>query len=86
MVVHDDWHRQGVGSALLQGAIDLADRWLNLVRLELNVFTDNTAALALYEKFGFKTEGTLRLYAFRDGRFADVYAMARIREPVRELP
>src|SRR5689334_2096053 len=79
MGVHDEWQGKGVGTALLQAAIELADRWLNLTRLELSVFTDNTAAIALYKKFGFKIEGTQERYAFRDGAFADAYAMARVR-------
>ena len=38
MAVRDDWHGRGVGSALMEAAVDLADRWLNLERLELEVF------------------------------------------------
>jgi putative acetyltransferase len=57
----------------------MADRWLNLVRLELEVYTDNEAAIRLYERFGFEREGTMRQYAFRDGLYVDAYAMARIR-------
>lgn len=48
-------------------------------RLELTVFTDNERAIALYRKFGFEAEGTHRAYALRDGRYADVLAMARLR-------
>ena len=65
-------------------AVDLADNWLNYTRLELTVYTDNAAALALYRKFGFEIEGTLKAYAFRDGRFIDAYTMARLRE--RSVP
>ncbi len=78
MAVHDDWHGRGIGTALMRAAIELADRWLNLSRLELNVYTDNTPAIRLYEKFGFEIEGTFRRYAFRNGAFADAYAMARL--------
>jgi len=35
--------------------------------------------IALYEKFGFKREGSHRRYAFREGRFVDAYSMARVR-------
>ena len=45
---------QGVGSALMQALIDWADRWANVLRLELTVFTNNAAAIALYRKFGFE--------------------------------
>jgi putative acetyltransferase len=59
----------------------MADNWLRIVRLELTVYTDNPAALHLYEKFGFVIEGTHRAYALRDGTYVDTYCMARVREP-----
>lgn len=77
--MRDDWQGKGVGSALMQAMIDLADKWLNLTRLELTVYTDNEAGIALYKKFGFEIEGTHRKFAFRDGEFVDAYAMARVR-------
>lgn len=80
MAVRDDWQGKGVGTALMQAMIDLADKWLNLSRLELDVYTDNVPAIKLYRKFGFTIEGTANNYAFRDGRFVDVYLMARLRE------
>lgn len=78
MAVHDQYHNLGVGSALMAALIDQADNWLNLLRLELTVFTDNQAAINLYKKFGFVIEGTHVAYALRDGAYADVYAMARL--------
>lgn len=82
MAVDDAWQGQGVGTALMAALIDLADNWYNLRRLELEVFCDNAAGLALYRKFGFEVEGTLRDYAFRDGAYADTYTMARLRPTV----
>jgi len=79
MMVRDDWQGKGVGTALMRAIIDLADKWLNLTRIELTVFTDNEPAIALYRKFGFQIEGTLRKFAFRDGEYVDAYAMARVR-------
>ena len=79
MSVHDDFHRRGIGTRLLAALIDAADNWLNLRRLELAVYVDNTPAVRLYEKFGFTVEGTRRLDAFRDGAFVDDYMMARLR-------
>jgi putative acetyltransferase len=80
MMVHADFQGQGIGTALMEAAVDLAEHWLNISRIELEVYTDNAAALALYKKFGFEIEGTLHDYAYRDGQFVDVYLMARIRE------
>lgn len=79
MAVRDDWQGRGVGTALLQAAVELADNWLNLRRLELEVFTDNEPAIRLYKKFGFVVEGELVQYGYRDGRYVNVYTMARLR-------
>lgn len=79
MAVHDKWHARGIGTALMKAIIELADNWLNLARLELNVWIDNEPALRLYKKLGFEIEGTQRKYAFRDGAYVDAYAMARVR-------
>ncbi len=79
MAVRDDWQGHGVGTALMEAAVDMAEKWLNLRRLELEVYTDNEPALRLYSKFGFVLEGTLVQAAFRDGRYVDVYTLARMR-------
>jgi putative acetyltransferase len=80
MAVRDDWQGKGAGTALMQAAVDLADKWLNLTRLELDVYTDNEPAIRLYKKFGFVIEGTLVNYAYRDGQYVDTYTMARLRK------
>ena len=77
VAVHDDWQGQGIGTALMEAALDLADNWLDLERIELNVYADNAARRALDEKFGFEIEGTHRRYALREGRYAHAYSMAR---------
>jgi putative acetyltransferase len=79
MAVHDEWQGQGIGTALMRAAIDLADRWLNLSRLELTVYADNEPAIKLYRRFAFEIEGRLRKYSFRDGVFIDAFMMGRIR-------
>ena len=80
MAVHPDYWGRGVGSALMEAVLDLADKWLNLRRVELDVNVDNPAGIGLYEKFGFEIEGTRRFHAYGGGRWADSYFMARIRE------
>jgi putative acetyltransferase len=69
----------GVGSVLLNAAIELCEKWVNVSRIELEVYTDNVAAIALYSKHGFEIEGTCKRYAFRDGQYVDVHVMARIK-------
>ena len=80
IIVHPDYWNRGVGSALMAALLDLADNWLDLERVELEVFTDNAAAIRLYEKFGFVIEGTKRKYAFREGEYVDTHVMARVRD------
>jgi putative acetyltransferase len=79
MAVHDDFQNRGVGTALMAAMIELADGWLGIRRIELEVWTDNTAAIHLYEKFGFEIEGTGRQFARRAGELVDAYYMARVR-------
>lgn len=78
MGVDAHYHGRGVGSQLLTAITDLCDNWLNIRRIELTVFTDNTAALALYRKFGFEIEGTSPCFAVRDGQFVDAHHMGRV--------
>jgi RimJ/RimL family protein N-acetyltransferase len=58
MMVARDWRGRGVGSALVDAAIEWA-RERGLHKLALSVFPHNDAAIALYRKFGFVEEGRL---------------------------
>jgi len=87
MQVQPAWQRQGVGSLLLQSLIDYADKWLGLLRLELEVYADNAKAQALYKRFGFVVEGVHRCHAMRDGVYVDTLSMARLNPaPLRGFP
>jgi putative acetyltransferase len=70
---------KGVANALVGAGVDLCDNWLNIRRIELQVFVDNERAISLYRKHGFEMEGELKAFAFRAGRYVDAYAMSRIR-------
>ncbi|MFP5076664.1 GNAT family N-acetyltransferase [Rhizobium sp. YIM 134829] len=85
--VHDAYQRRGIGRAMLGALLDAGFNWLQLRRIELTVFTDNDAAIALYQAHGFSVEGLHRGYAFRNGADADVLAMALLRpDPVAIVP
>ena len=86
MSVRDDWQGRGIGDALMRVAIDRADGWMGVLRIELTVFTDNGAAIALYRRHGFLVEGTHRAYALRDGVYVDAHAMARLHPHQPLLP
>ena len=79
IMVDERWHGRGVGRALMGSLVDLADNWLGLVRLELDVFADNERALRLYRSMGFVHEGTKAKATMRSGKYEDLAIMARIR-------
>ncbi len=73
--LHQNFHNQGLGSAMLAELIKLA-KAEGLQRLGLHVVADNKPAVRLYENFGFKTEGVLKgSYFGEDGRYHDELAM-----------
>ncbi len=78
ITIADEFAGRGIGSLLTQAVTDLADNWLNILRIELTVFADNQKAQKLYQKHGFAQEGVLRGYAMRDGKLMDVWSMARL--------
>ena len=79
VATHERFSGQGIGRALMTSVIELADDWLNIVRLGLTVFVDNPRAIELYERLGFEIEGTLRGYGFKRGELVDAHVMSRLR-------
>jgi diaminopimelate decarboxylase len=76
IAVSPDRRGGGVGSALLAEAL----RWARSVGVEkvvLSVYPDNTAAVALYRKFGFVEEGRLARQSRKSYGYEDEILMAR---------
>jgi len=80
MIGEEVYRGKGIGllatRIMLQHAFE--DRGLN--RIHLDVLKENTAALKLYEKAGFKREGVKRQDIFKNGTFHDVVMMSQIKE------
>jgi L-amino acid N-acyltransferase len=57
--VHHDFHRQGIGSRLLEAVIDSARR-AGLRSILANISADQTPSIRLHEKFGFEKVAHLR--------------------------
>lgn len=79
LMVHPDYWRLGIGTALLEAVLNIADNWLNLTRLQINIFTNNKAGLSIFKKFGFASEGVRKKVVFGNGRFQDDHVMVRLR-------
>ena len=68
----------GLGSYLMQLAIDQT-RANGFEQLELGVFSDNTRAIHLYEKFGFERYGIQpRAFKLKDGTYRDEIIMVKM--------
>eukprot|EP00047_Mylnosiga_fluctuans_P009478 m.11622 g.11622 ORF g.11622 m.11622 type:complete len:364 (+) comp2644_c0_seq2:35-1126(+) len=79
IAVREEYHRRGVATRLMTAMLDLSDRVLAIARMELCVFDDNAAAIALYKKFGFALEGRSEADVLRNGSYASSLHMARFR-------
>jgi ribosomal protein S18 acetylase RimI-like enzyme len=75
MAVAREWRGRGVGSALMEAAIDWA-RAQGLHKLSLGVFAHNAAGLALYRRYGFVEEGRrVKHYRRQSGELWDSIEM-----------
>ncbi|MFN6565977.1 ribosomal protein S18-alanine N-acetyltransferase [Dendronalium sp. ChiSLP03b] len=80
LAVHPQYHRQGLGQALLYSLLKTAsDRGLE--RATLEVRTSNLAAISLYQKFGFKTAGRRRRYYQDNGEDALILWLSDLQQP-----
>lgn len=76
LMVDQDFRREGIGKFLLEYILEKAkDFDLKIATLE--VFSDNVAAISLYEKIGFKIYGKLPEGLYRKGKFSDAIEMCK---------
>ncbi|HEY3092734.1 MAG TPA: GNAT family N-acetyltransferase [Vicinamibacterales bacterium] len=74
MGIAREFRGNGIGRRLLDAAVRGA-RDAGLSRVELEVFSSNTSAINLYERYGFVREGVHRKGRIIDGRVEDVLMM-----------
>ena len=75
--------RRGLGTFAVSHLLSHAFADMNLNRVQLGVLADNAPAIGLYRKLGFRTEGRLREYAYKDGRYMDMLLMSLLRREWR---
>jgi RimJ/RimL family protein N-acetyltransferase len=71
-----EWRNQGVGSKLMDRAIEWARHTGFVSRIELAVFARNEMAIHLYQNYGFVVEGRRRKAIYRSGEYLDDLIMA----------
>lgn len=67
---------RGLGTQAIKLLIDFCWKDINLHRLSLAVFSDNSRAIKSYAKTGFEYEGELREAAFINGSWRNLIIMA----------
>ena len=67
---------KGLGEEVLNLLIKFAFNEMNLRKIKAFTFSDNEAAIKLYEKCGFVKEGVLQEEIFKNGTFKDVILMS----------
>ena len=70
---------RGYGKEALTIALNYCWDHLNLERIGLVVFRDNTRAISAYKAVGFKKEGLMKKHLFVDGAWIDVVIMSAFR-------
>jgi RimJ/RimL family protein N-acetyltransferase len=71
---------QGLGRDVLQTLVRFGFEQMNLHRISLYVFAENSRAVHLYETIGFQHEGRWREAEFRHGRYHDFLWMSILRD------
>lgn len=80
VAIHDDAWGRGHGRALFAALLDVADNWMGLMRVYLEVDTENTRAIEIYKSYGFVIEGTYVADTVTAGVLVDSHVMARLRD------
>ena len=73
--IGEPFWEQGYGTDAMRVLCRFGFEHVNLHRISLMVFEFNERARHVYEKVGFKLEGTMREARFRHGRHVDVHVM-----------
>lgn len=76
--IRKDYWDLGLGTAMLRAVIEQT-KANGFEQIELGVYEDNTAAVRLYEKFGFRRVGAIpRAFKLKDGTYRDEILMVCI--------
>lgn len=68
---------QGYAKEATKAVIDYCFKVLELRKITLGVIKDNIAAVKLYQKLGFETEGIYKMHGIYNGKFCDALRMAK---------
>ena len=73
------WLRNGLGREIMHELLEYCFTFLHMERVTLDHYAGNRRGAALYERLGFKDEGTARNAAKKDGKYYDLHLMSIMR-------
>lgn len=76
LIGNRDYWGRGLGEIATRYMVEYGFAQLNLHRIQLEVLTSNARAIRLYEKVGFRHEGTRRAVQYKDGQYHDAHLMS----------
>lgn len=76
--IYSNPYLKGVGSLLMECLKEVAFNIANLHSLKLEVIEDNEKALNFYKKSGFKKEGELKEFIYKEGKHKSLIIMGMI--------
>lgn len=75
ITVHDEYQNLGLGTAMVNNLLEIAKK-KELKKVHLRVSSNNTRAIHVYEKCGFKMEARFEKERFQEGKYIDEYQMS----------
>ena len=75
-----DYWNNGIMTKVLKKFCEIGFNENNLIRIEAIVFEYNLASARVLENNGFKKEGLLKKYVYKDGRYLNVFLYALVKE------
>jgi ribosomal protein S18 acetylase RimI-like enzyme len=76
--VNKEYRNRGIGKKLIEGALKIIKRNLNVTKIKLTVNPEQSSAIRLYERFGFESVGRLKNELKVHGRFYDELIMEKL--------
>lgn len=83
VIGHKAFWGSGYGTDATRAFVGWGFRVLNLNRVSLRVYEDNTRAIRAYQKVGFLVEGRLRQDRFHAGRYMDTLVMGLLKDELQ---
>lgn len=76
---NSNYQNRGYGSEAVNQLVSFGFKSLNLNKIYLHVFEDNTRAIKTYMNCGFEQEGLLKRHTYVDGNYKNLLIMSKFR-------